>query len=88
MTTIYKYPFQITGTQELSLPKGAIILHAGLDGGNQPCIWAVVEPSNPSQPQLVYLTGTGGPMPPEPYLHLSTFTQDPFVWHVFLPSLP
>ncbi len=88
MTTIYKYPIEITDTQELSLPQGAKILHAGLDAQRQPCIWAIVEPNNPPRPTPIYLTGTGGPLPPEPYRHLNTFIQGPFIWHVFLPALP
>jgi hypothetical protein len=84
MKTIYKYPIQITDEQEIQVHGEADVLHAGLDPQGTPCIWAMVDPSQPTAPLSVLVVGTGNPMPYVPYRHLSSFVQGPFVWHVFL----
>lgn len=84
MKTIYKYPIQITNSQEVQMPFGAEVLHAGLDPQGTPCLWAMVETHHPTEPVSVLVVGTGNPMPFEPLRHVGSFIQSPIVWHVFL----
>jgi hypothetical protein len=84
MQTVYKYPLQITDTQEVSLPFGCDVLTAGLDPQGAPSLWATVDTSQPPIPVTVMVVGTGNPIPSTPQRYISTFTQAGNVWHVFL----
>lgn len=87
MKTVYKYPIQIADEQEVSMPYDAKVIHVGLDPQGTPCLWAKVESNNRPEPVRVLVVGTGGPIPYMPYheeRHVGSFTQGPFVWHVFL----
>lgn len=37
MTTIWKYPIPPTDTFEHTMPRGARVIHVGLDPNEQPC---------------------------------------------------
>ena len=84
MKRIYKYPIQITDEQEIQMPFGAEVIHAGLDPQGTPCLWAKVESVNSPEPVSVLVVGTGKPMPHAADRHVGSFVQGPFVWHVFL----
>jgi hypothetical protein len=84
MTTIYKYPIEITDEQEIPMPFGAEIRHVGLDPEGSPCVWAEVENTNTPEPVRLFIVGTGRRMPDEAANHVGTFIQGPFVWHVFV----
>ena len=84
MNTIYKYPIKITEAQEITMPQGAKVLHAGLDPQGTPCVWAMVDTRNEPEPMSILVYGTGNPMGYTPDKHVSSFTHGPFVWHVFL----
>ena len=84
MKTIYKYPIEITDKQEIQMPFGAEVIHAGLDPQGMPCLWATVESANSPEPVLVGVVGTGNPMPLHAERHVGSFVQGPFMWHVFL----
>lgn len=78
--TIWKYPLETTGPFELSLPYGAEILTADVQG-EQPCLWALVDAENTEETRRFAIVGTGHPAPVRGYL--CTFQQPPFVWHLF-----
>ncbi len=86
MTTIYKYPLDITDTQTIDCPKGSVPLHVGLDPSGNPCLWAQVDTSKSLGELTVYIVGTGHPLPSArtPYKHLGSLTHGLFVWHVFV----
>jgi hypothetical protein len=84
MKTIRKYQIKITGEQEITMPFGAEVIHAGLDPQGTPCLWAKVESGNSPEPVSVLMVGTGNQMPYEADRHLGSFTQGDYVWHVFL----
>lgn len=84
MKTIYKYPIKITNEQEISMPQDAKVIHAGLDPQGTPCVWAVVDTERETEPVSILVYGTGNPMNYFPHEHVGSFTQGPFVWHVFL----
>jgi hypothetical protein len=85
MKTIYKYPIKITAEQEITMPDGANVIHAGLDLQGEPCVWAQVDTDAKPVPVSILVYGTGHPMNFEPLAHIGSFTERSlFVWHVFL----
>lgn len=82
MNTIYKYPIEITDDQTIDMPEGAQVVHAGLDPQGQPCLWAKVNNRVRTEPRRIQVRGTGHPLPDDAEW-VGTFTQGPFVWHVF-----
>jgi hypothetical protein len=85
MKKIYKYPIEITDEQEIQIPLGSEIMHAGLDPLGNPCIWVMVDVNEcQSESVTVFVVGTGHPMPHSYNCYAGTFVHGPFVWHVFL----
>lgn len=82
--TIYKYPIWTADGQTVMLPKEFQVIHVGLDPQGTACLWAIVEPTQETKPEELYLVGTGNPLPPQATRHLGSFVQGSFVWHAFL----
>ena len=83
MTKIFKYPIKIQQKQEISVPIGVVPIHVGLDPTGEPCIWCVVEIGRPTIDMSIIIIGTGHEMPSEIKVHIGSFVQGPYVWHVF-----
>lgn len=85
MTTIYKYPLEITGEQTLALPTGAKIIHVGHDPKNDLCIWAEVQVGqHVTEDVRIHIFGTGHPKLPVCERHLGSVVAGPYVLHVYL----
>lgn len=86
MHKIYKYPLQVEGAQKIMMPSDAEILCVQVQN-NQPCIWALVEPTNSLTPYRFYIYGTGQPIKDERSYdaYIGTFQLDngALVFHVF-----
>lgn len=82
MKVIYKYPIEITESQFIQAKPGPII-HVGLDLDGIPCLWIQVWSTTPDISRVIYVIGTGNPMPSDAKHHLGSFLQGPFVWHVY-----
>lgn len=86
MQTIWKFPFAVTDEQTIDMPAEAEIIHVGLDPHGDPCLWAAI-PRTDAGPEhrLIEVLGTGNPIPDRDgeRVHLGSFTQGPFVWHIF-----
>jgi hypothetical protein len=82
---IWKYPLEVTGYQEVSVPRDAEFLHVGSQNG-QVCAWALVDPSKGVETVPIHIVGTGNPMLPEGdwRYHLGTVQHGEFVWHIFI----
>lgn len=84
MRTIYKYKLEPNfGT--LQMPKGAQVLTVQIQHGT-PCLWAKVDPTQPTERRTFNVYGTGHEMPDDPCLvYVATFQVDggALVWHVF-----
>jgi hypothetical protein len=85
MRTIYKYPLNLTDTQQIKLPKLAECLTVQMQQGH-PCMWAIVDPAQPTEVLTVHLVGTGHPVPSKvgALQYLGTVQDAGFVWHFFL----
>ena len=60
--TIWKFPFEITDTQVISMPEGANILTVQVQNG-EPCIWAIVNESAKLISRKIRVAGTGHTLP-------------------------
>ncbi len=90
MRTVYKYPIRITDQQVIDVHcdggSPARVLMVGLDPHGVACVWVEVDSDLPAAfPLLVYVCGTGNPVPKDGR-HLGSFTSGPFVWHVYSPK--
>lgn len=82
MRTIWKFPFQVAGSFTVDMPADAEILAVQLQGV-VPCMWALVDTDLPVMTETFLIVGTGHRAPDEGAVHVGTFQQGPFVWHVF-----
>lgn len=86
MKTIYKYPIEITDEQTLSMPEGAQVLSAQMQG-NTLCIWALVDSGNFNCDRRVRIFGTGNPVVLDGnWKFVDSVHERIFVWHVFVES--
>lgn len=58
MKTVYKYPLRILDEQEVEMPDSANLLTVQMQNG-QPCLWALVDTSNPMVLRKILIRGTG-----------------------------
>jgi len=84
MDMIWKFPFEISDTVRIEMPKNAYILHIECQN-NIPCMWAIVDPVADTEIRKFRIIGTGHPFTynPEFLGFISTFQMGQFVWHVF-----
>ena len=60
MRTIWKYPLQVTDTQEIAMPGGAELLAVQMQN-DTPTLWARVDTVEPYAPRRIVIVGTGNP---------------------------
>jgi hypothetical protein len=91
--TIWKFPITVRhGVQQLSMPMGAVVISAGLDGNGEMALWARVNPNHDTELRDLLVVGTGwdldsqpGPSQPNTVAQfIGTITTEGFVWHVFI----
>lgn len=81
--TIWKYPIEIVGEQQVSMPFGAIILSAQMEA-NSLCLWAFVDPVNETEKRTIEIFGTNYPVTgPGERRFIGTVQQRKSSWHVF-----
>ena len=74
------YKFEIRPGSETLLPRGAKVIHVGMQG-LIPCVWAIVDPSARMDKEY-RVFGTGHEVP-DGWRHVGTWLDAPFVWHLF-----
>jgi hypothetical protein len=82
--SIWKFPLEIKGLQLQPMPEGAKILCVETQNG-QPCIWAMVDESAPTEIRTIEVFGTGHPIPRGEREYIGTFQMmvGGLVYHVF-----
>ena len=84
MKTIYKYPLEITDEQTVSMPIGAQVLSAQMQGNNL-CIWALVDSDNFNCDRRVRIFGTGNTVVlDDNWKFVGSVQERIFVWHIFI----
>ena len=84
LATIWKFPLAITDRQTVTMPKGAQILSAQMQGTTL-CLWALVDPAASRKDRTIEILGTGNPAPDAHRSYISTtqMAGGRLVWHVF-----
>lgn len=82
MRTIHKHTLMITDAQEIATREGAVPLCVG-DQNERPCLWVQVDTDAPKVDRVVYVVGTGNPMPDDDMIYVGS-SVGRFVWHVYL----
>lgn len=61
MLTVWKFPlpFPLGNVVEIEMPARAEILHVGVQGQAQVCVWAKVDPEAPLKARRFRIAGTG-----------------------------
>lgn len=97
---IWKFPFEVADFVKIEMPLGACILHVGTqpsmssEGGEQACLWAIVDPDARVEDFSFRIFGTGQPMPdvaqppyplPQNMVIIGTFQMNRGgeTWHMF-----
>lgn len=84
--TIWKFPLPMTGLPSIDMPGGAEILCVQTQG-EQPAIWALVDPASPPRTRYFSVYGTGHSVDPAESVksYVGTFQQarGALVFHVF-----
>ena len=65
------------------MPKGLVLVHAGVDPNGHYCIWAQVDPNAFLVRKKIRIVGTGEDYGEE-WLHAFTWVDGVFVWHLLL----
>jgi len=83
---IFKYPLKTADQQVLTMPRNAVPLCVQVQPHVGPCLWAMVEDSEPTELRTVRIIGTGHPVPDAAKLYyVGTYQLDDgaLVFHVF-----
>ena len=83
MITIHKFILDHDDVQRITIQESAIPLHVGLDPNGTACIWFKVQTDQALIQRRVFMVGTGNPMPDLNLIHVGSFTEGHFVWHIF-----
>jgi hypothetical protein len=81
MRTVHKYKY--TDGMTLELPTQAYVVHVGTDPKGFLCIWFETELTDELLfPRTFKTFGTGHDLPEEA-MHIGTYIDSPFVWHIY-----
>lgn len=85
MRAIHKFPLKVTDYQKIQLNKEAELLSVQVQK-NIPCLWALVEPNNPTTEITIRIIGTGHPIEEDEKLSFINTIQlldGTLIFHVF-----
>ena len=87
MATIFKYPLPMNCEPfELKIKGFCEVVHTGIDGNGQQCLWALVRPESMEESWTYKIVPTGGDFDMKDWSYVSTFMAGPFVWHLLRPT--
>lgn len=85
MRTIWKFELELAVSQQIDMPMGAKIIHAGLQqtsGVHEAiCLWAEVDLGNEPTSRTIDIVGTGHEF--RGGEHVGTVQKGGHVWHVY-----
>lgn len=83
VTSIWKWPLELTDRQEMMMPVGARVITAQIQAGKV-TIWAEVNEQAKRRSRAFWIIGTGNPFPQEVALvYIASVQMPPFMWHVY-----
>lgn len=83
-TQVWKSTLLFTDEQEIMVPEGAQILHAGPQG-DEMCVWYRCDPNKPKRLRQIRIAGTGHPISDAPWRYIATcfLRGQTLVFHIF-----
>lgn len=83
-SVIWKWPLAVTDVQKISVPKGAQILTAQVQGDTL-SVWALGDTDVETEERLIRVIGTGNPIPTNPGKFIATVQLygGGLVFHIF-----
>lgn len=83
---IYKQPLDITSNNNGVTGNAVKFIHVGPDPSGQPCVWYETDTVNvPQSHHPIVIIGTGHTKPRD-MVHIGSYIDGPFVWHVYARS--
>lgn len=84
MKTIYKYPLELIGQQQILMPKDSRILAVQVQH-EQTCLWAEVITENELVAVTINIFGTGHHLPDKPGHYIGTYQHlgGELIFHVY-----
>lgn len=82
MSKVYKYDLG-PGVNNVKAPRGSTLVHCGLDGKGEPCVYYQVNESDEIVTHMLLLIGTGNAFDEKIWEHFQSFNQVEYVWHIF-----
>lgn len=81
---VWKYPIEFTDSIEIEMPRGADVLHVGMQG-EQLCLWCLVYPEGELTKRRFRIAGTGHPIEEGDMEHIGTvhIADDSLIFHIF-----
>ncbi len=81
--TIWKFPLEIHGLQDINMPLGAKLLHVETQD-NVPTLWAMVDPTQAKASRRIEIRGTGAPFYEANRIYISTYqNKEGCIYHAF-----
>lgn len=80
--SIWKFDLTMADSQIVWMPTNARILTVQMQRGI-PCVWAVVDEYEETEPRVIRIFGTGNPYDANAAHYIGTVQNGPLVWHVF-----
>ena len=84
--TVWKYKLEYVDYQTISMPKGATVIHAGLDGKDDVCIWVRHDIEQEREDVVIHVNKTGGRLPDDfddNNCFIGIVTRGYYVWHIY-----
>lgn len=83
MTVIYKYQLRNKSEQEITIPKGAQVIHVGVQDETI-CLWAIIDTDAPDATMHISIYGTGTEIADiGKQSYLGTVHARPYIFHIF-----
>lgn len=86
MLKVFKYPVKIVDHVSIGMPEGARLLSFQCQG-EQPCLWALVDPTAKKETRNFRFVGTGHPIEESPgslrFIGTAQMMGGSLIWHLF-----
>jgi hypothetical protein len=87
MAVIYKYRIHEVGEPvELKIKGFCEVVHFGIDGNKNLCLWAMVSPEQKEEMWTYLVVATGQEFNISKWCHLATIVDGQYVWHLLRPT--
>lgn len=82
MKTIHKTQLRVVDTQLITILQDSKLLFLGAQHGHI-TLWYECNPANRTDEIMIYVIGTGNPIPEDAKTYLGSVMMSIFVWHVY-----